>query len=139
MLSAWGGGALLGALIAGVMRVKNRGRIVLGLAALLGVLFITLGFLPTLYLVTLDLAIMGLANGFWSVLGIAWVQKVVPDEFRGRAMSVVMLASAGIVPFSYAIAGWLADVNLTLMFMSAGAIILLTVISAGRNRALRAM
>ena len=81
MLSAWGGGALLGALIAGVMRVKNRGRIVLGLAALLGVLFITLGFLPTLYSVTLDLAIMGLANGFWSVLGIAWVQKVVPDEF----------------------------------------------------------
>jgi len=139
MLSAWGGGALLGALIAGVLRVENRGRIVLGLAVLMGVLFITLGFLPTLYLVVIDLAVMGLANGFWSVLGIAWVQKVVPDEFRGRAMSVVMLASAGIVPFSYALAGWLADVNLSLMFIIAGAIILSTVLSAGRNRALRAM
>jgi len=139
MLSAWGGGALLGALIAGVLRVKNRGRIVLGLAALLGVLFITLGFLPSLFLVTLDLVIMGLANGFWSVLGIAWVQKIVPDEFRGRAMSVVMLASAGIVPFSYALAGWLADVNLTVMFIIAGVLILLTVIFAGRNRALRAI
>jgi len=139
MLSAWGGGALLGALIAGVWRVKNRGGVVLGLAALLGVLFITLGFLPTLFLVTVDLALMGLANGYWSVLGIAWVQKVVPDEFRGRAMSVVMLASAGIVPFSYALAGWLADLNLTLMFIIAGAVILFTVASAGRNRALRAM
>ncbi|NIO41575.1 MAG: hypothetical protein GTO41_16195, partial [Burkholderiales bacterium] len=94
MLSAWGGGALLGALIAGVVRVQNRGQIILGLAALLGVLFVALGFLPTLWLAMLDLALMGLVNGFWSVLGIAWVQKVVPDEFRGRAMSVVMLASA---------------------------------------------
>jgi len=81
MLSAWGRGALLGALIAGALRTKD----------------------------------------------------------RGRAMSVVMLASAGIVPFSYALAGWLADVNLTLMFIIAGAIILFTIISAGRNRALRAI
>ena len=139
MLSAWGGGALFGALIAGVWRVKNRGRVVLGLAALLGILFITLGFLPNLVLVTIDLALMGLANGFWSVVGLAWVQKVVPDEFRGRAMSVVMLASAGIVPFSYALSGWLADLSLTLMFIIAGAVILSTVVSAGRNRALRAM
>jgi predicted MFS family arabinose efflux permease len=139
MLSAWGGGALFGALIAGVWRVKNRGRVVLGLAALLGILFITLGFLPNLVLVTIDLALMGLANGFWSVVGLAWVQKVVPDEFRGRAMSVVMLASAGIVPFSYALSGWLADLSLTLMFIIAGAVILSTVVSAGRNRALRTM
>jgi hypothetical protein len=54
-------------------------------------------------------------------------------------MSVVMLASAGIVPFSYALAGWLADLNLTIMFIIAGAIILFTVISASRNRALQAM
>jgi hypothetical protein len=81
---------------------------------------------------------MGIANGIWSVVGIAWVQKVVASDMRGRAMSVLMLASAGVMPFSYALAGWLADINLTLMFNAAGAIIVAMSLYAGTNRALRA-
>ncbi len=100
------------------------GSIVLGLAALLGVLFVILGFLPDARLATIDLAVMGVANGIWSIVGIAWVQKVVASDMRGREMSVVMLASAGVMPFSYALAGWLADITLTLMFIVAGAIII---------------
>jgi MFS family permease len=138
MLSAWGGGALVGALIAGIRSMKRNGRTVLGLAALLGVLFVILGYLPDARLATIDLAVMGIANGIWSVVGIAWVQKVVASDMRGRAMSVLMLASAGVMPFSYALAGWLADINLTLMFNAAGAIIVAMSLYAGTNRALRA-
>ncbi len=138
MLSAWGGGALVGALIAGTHNIKRGGSIVLGLAALLGVLFVTLGFLPDARLATIDLAVMGIANGIWSVVGIAWVQKVVPSDVRGRAMSVLMLASAGVMPFSYALAGWLADINLTLMFIIAGVIIIAMTLYARTNRALSA-
>jgi len=137
MLSAWGGGALVGALLAGAVGIKRNGRIVLGLAALLGVLFIVLGYLPDARLATIDLAVMGIANGIWSVVGIAWVQRVVASDMRGRAMSVVMLASAGVMPFSYALAGWLADINLTLMFNAAGVIIVAMSLYAATNRALR--
>ncbi len=138
MLSAWGGGALVGALLAGTHNIKRSGPIVLGLATLLGVLFVILGFLPDAGLAMIDLAVMGIANGIWSVVGIAWVQKVVASDVRGRAMSVVMLAAVGVMPFSYALAGWLADINLTLMFTVAGVIVIAMTLYAGSNRALRA-
>lgn len=74
---------MLGTLIAGVLCVKKRGRSVLVLAALMGILFTTLGFPPNLFLVMDNLVMFDLKNGFWSLLEITRVQKVAPMNSAG--------------------------------------------------------
>jgi hypothetical protein len=43
----------------------------------------------------------------------------------GRIMSLLMLSSAGLVPVSQALSGAISSWNLTVLFVSAGALILL--------------
>jgi len=54
-------------------------------------------------------------------------------------MSVVMLAGVGLSPFSYALAGALVDLDATIMFVSAGALVLLSAVFAALNRSVRAI
>ncbi|NET54611.1 MAG: MFS transporter, partial [Merismopedia sp. SIO2A8] len=47
---------------------------------------------------------------------ITWVQKQTPPEMLGRVMSLGVLSSFGIAPFSFALAGLLVDLNLAILF-----------------------
>jgi MFS family permease len=68
--------------------------------------------------------VMGILVGFINVQAIAWLQARIPEELRGRIMSLVTLGSVGLAPVSLAIAGALADVGaVTLTFVVAGAIV----------------
>ena len=46
----------------------------------------------------------------------------------GRVMSLVMFASVGVMPFSFAISGMLVDIHAPIMFVVAGSITFLTCI-----------
>jgi len=137
MLSAWGAGSTLGALLGGHMRPRRRGRLVMTVAALVPPVFILLAFLPNIAMAAGAIALIGVGSGFWSVVGTAWAQKLVTPEMRGRVMSMVMLASAGIVPFSYVAAGWLVDLGLNRLFVVAGVAMLVPVLAVAGNRAVR--
>ena len=45
-------------------------------------------------------------------------------EMRGRAMSLLMLAVVGLLPFSIAFAGILAQIGLPVLFVASGALVI---------------
>jgi MFS family permease len=125
LLSAFGGGAVLGAVVSGSLpRVGRLGTILIAIAIALGGGLALLGLSPSLAVAIGIAGVMGVLIGFINVQAIAWLQARIPDELRGRVMSLVTLASVGLAPVSLAIAGALVDVGaVTLTFVVAGAIV----------------
>ncbi|MEP7040745.1 MAG: MFS transporter [Chloroflexota bacterium] len=125
LLSAFGLGALLGAVVAGsISRVPHLGTVVLLVAVGLGLGLGLLGLAPTVVVACALLAAMGIGAGFIDVHVVSWLQGRTAEEMRGRVMSMLMLGSIGLAPVSYALAGLIVDVGpVPLMFGVAGAIV----------------
>ena len=64
--------------------------------------------------------LLGLGNGYITIILLTWIQTRTPKTMLGRIMSLLMLASAGLVPVSQAISGAVGTWNLTLLFLLAG-------------------
>jgi len=139
MLSAVGIGAFLGMVLAGAIRPKRFGLIVFVLIALSGVCVGLLGYAPVLSTAIVLCAVMGVANGGVHVLMTTWMQRRIAKDMMGRIMSLFGLASFGLVPISSALAEFLAEVNLPLLFTGAGILLVLTCTIAATNPALRAI
>lgn len=140
MLSAWGGGALLGTIVAGSLgQMRRRGRLLVVLGLGLGVGVMAVGVAPNLLVVAAIIAAMGVGNGFVNVAFVAWLQKRTDPLMIGRVMSLVMFASVGLAPVAYPAAGLLVDTSLTLTFTAAGALIMLGGIFSALNREVRAI
>ncbi|GAB4534922.1 MAG: MFS transporter [Anaerolineae bacterium] len=140
MLSMWGGGALLGTVVAGsIGQPRRRGKLLLSITAALGVGLSLLGIAPNVVLASVVIGAMGLASGFVNVVFMAWLQRRTDPQMLGRVMSLVMLASLGLAPLSYALAGALADLHATIMFVAAGAIVLVASLFAIASRPVRSI
>jgi MFS family permease len=125
LLSAFGAGAVAGALIAGSLRnVRRLGSIVLTEGIGLGVGLAFIGVAPNVPVAFAVLAAMGTGAGFVNVHVISWLQGRTAEEMRGRVMSMVMLGAVGLAPISYALAGAVVDLGpVPVMFGVAGAIV----------------
>ena len=140
LLSSLGMGALVGTLLAGVLKYKKRRGLVLLLAtAALGMGMAVIGLLHHLWLVAIILVVMGAGSGFSNVNLTAWFQARVDRALLGRVMSVLMFSALGLLPVSYAIAGAAAEASLTAMFVGAGGLAVLMACVAGTNRTVRQM
>ncbi len=118
-------GALAGSLVAGSMaEPRHRSRILIGVAAALGVGLALLGLAPVLWVALVVTVPMGVGAGLLNVLLVSWLQVRVDRAMLGRVMSLVMLASVGLAPISLAAAGLLVDSAAVAMFVGAGAIVL---------------
>jgi MFS family permease len=138
MNSAWGGGGLLGTLMPQIFyRLPRIGVLMLSLASIQGLGLFLLSFAPNIILASITIAVLGCCSGFFTVVAITWIQKQTPPQLLGRVMSLGMLSSYGIAPFSYALAGLLADLNLTFLFGTAGGIMLIITILLSANPSLR--
>jgi MFS family permease len=127
MLSAWGAGALLGTLMAGLTgRTRRRGLLFTGMTTSLGAGLVLLGMIPSLWAASVIIALMAVGSGFVNIGMMSWLQTSTEPAMLGRVMSLLMFAAVGLAPLSFVIAGALVDLNTTVMFASAGAIILLT-------------
>ncbi len=128
LLSAFGAGALAGAVVAGsISRVPRLGSVVLLIAIGLGVGIGLLGVAPNVPAAFGLLAGMGIGAGFINVHVVSWLQGRTAEDMRGRVMSMVMLGSIGLAPVSYALAGLIVDVGpVPLMFGAAGAIVIVS-------------
>ncbi len=126
LMSGFGAGALIGAIVAGsIPRVRALGTVLTVVAIALGIGLAAIGLAPSLPVALGITAAMGLLIGFINVQAIAWLQARIEPEVRGRVMSLVSLGSVGLAPVSLALAGALVDFGaLTFMFMAAGAIII---------------
>ncbi len=125
LFAAWGGGALVGAIVGGsVTHVPRFGTVMLVIACLIGVGFAFVGLAPTVEIALAIIAPMAILIGFINVQYFAWLQRRVAEDVRGRVMSLVMLGSIGLAPVSLAIAGALVDLGFaTFMYLAAGALV----------------
>jgi MFS family permease len=128
MISGFGAGALIGAVLAGSVKpVRHRGAMLLGLAALLGVGLGLIGIAPNVLIVTGLMFAMGVGVGFINVNVITWVQQRTEPAILGRVMSLLMLGSQGMAPLSLVLTGVLIDAQPTFVFVASGVLILVAV------------
>lgn len=128
LMSGYAGGNLGGYLIAGSVR-RPAGLalrvILIGFIFGFGLVIAAFGFIRSTWIDFALMLIMGLGNGYIAITVFTWMQLQTPREMLGRVMSLVMFGSNGLVPVSQAIAGAVSKWNLTLLFVSAGLLILL--------------
>jgi MFS family permease len=138
LMAAMGVGSLLGTLGAGAYHgIRHPGRVLSGLALLLGVCAVLLGLAQVLPVVALIMAVMGAGIGFTSVIATAWLQSRAAAQMQGRLMSVLMFSVVVFDPFSQGLAGIMLDVGLTAMFVGAGALLIVTGLATLGNKAIR--
>ncbi|MFY9554845.1 MAG: MFS transporter [Blastocatellia bacterium] len=138
MLSAWGGGALVGTLIGGSFGTPTRrGLRLVGVAAVLGIGLALIGVMPNVFAASIVIAVMALGSGFLNVGMMAWLQTRTEPRMLGRVMSLLMFAAVGLAPLSYVVSGALVDLNPTILFAAAGGIVLLVAMLSIANKTVR--
>jgi MFS family permease len=133
LMAANGAGTLLGmgaAATAGArLRFATFGTMLLLVDALVGVLITPLGAVHAAWQAALLMLVIGLLGGFMQINVFTWIQRRVPAQMMGRAMSIFMFIFMGLAPLSAAAAGWLLT-KVTLSQLFAGGGIILVVFAA---------
>lgn len=143
MLQACQGvGAIVGALSIGAAgRFKGMGRALLGLQVLLGILVAAFSLTP-LWLASCALIfVTGMVSMAVFSISFSIVQLAVPDDLRGRVISIYMVALRGGGPLGGLVAGALADAITAPRALAINGALLgsiaLGVLVSGRGRAVR--
>jgi MFS family permease len=140
LYGAWGAGSLLGTLVAGLVgRVRRYGLLLIAGPLVYGICFTLIGFAPTLAPATVLVVIIGISSGINNVIFATWLQVRTAPSMLGRVTSLLGLAGLGLTPLSYALSGFLVDVNPTLTFVLAGGILFAVAGVAATQRAVRTM
>ena len=71
-----------------------------------------------------DMFILGVLNGYISILLITGLQRNSPKEMLGRLMSMIVFANLGLVPLSQAISGAVMRWSILPVFLTAGGMLL---------------
>ena len=96
LYAAPGAGAVIAALTSGaVARSKRLGRIIVVAIVVWGVVIIAFGFTQTLWVALLLLAVAGGADSFSAVCRTTIMQRIAPDELRGRLTSLYFMVVVG--------------------------------------------
>jgi MFS family permease len=136
--AAFGLGAVAGALGASVVPAPRLMWLFVGSGLVFGAGLAAVALAPSLPLLLLALAVMGVVAGAMNPYLISWLQRRTAPGMQGRMMSLVMLASVGLEPLGLALGGVVAERNLELLFWGAGALIALTGVAAMLSRSVRA-
>jgi hypothetical protein len=137
ILSAFAIGALVGSLMAGAVHLKQAGVISLLLVSAEGMFMIGIGYTSSLAITCILWLLTGFGAGFGSLNMITMTQKRVAKPMMGRFMSLIALTEVGLTPISNALAGLLADWNVTALFVLAGALLTVTALLAAMNGNIR--
>ena len=137
LMSAVALGSLLGALLAGVWKIRRRGVLILLVAAALAPCLGSIGLLERLWPLAGVLFVIGILAAFMNVHIGAWVMQRIDATVRGRVASVLMLSTFGIMPISFAVAGFLIAWNLKFTFLIAGLAMLITAAGASLQKPVR--
>jgi MFS family permease len=137
MLSAFAIGALVGSLMTGAVHLKQAGVISLLLVSAEGMFMIGIGYSSSLAITCILWLLTGFGAGFGSLNLITMTQKRVAKPMMGRFMSLIALTEVGCTPISNALAGLLADWNVTALFVLAGALLTVTALLAAMNGNIR--
>lgn len=140
LLSSAAVGSLLGSLLPALMKHSyHRGPVVLSFSALISAEMIAIGWIQGFVPIMVLLAILGFGSGLTGVYFQSWLQARIDRNFLGRVMSIFMFASFGLLPLSYAVAGALAQAQLSLMFVGSGVLVLAATVFAAMSKQIRAI
>ena len=137
LISALAAGSLVGAVLAGLWKTRKRGVLILLGAVVLGGCLSSIALAEQTWSVGAILAVMGTAAGMLNVHIGAWAMQRIDVAVRGRVSSVLMLAAFGMVPISLGVAGFLVAWNLRLMFLLAGALMMIVAFGAALQKPVR--
>jgi len=134
IMGAHGAGTLLGMAVAAKfgsrLRFASFGATILLIDALAGLLVAPMGAVHAVWQASLLMLSLGALAGFMQINVFTWIQRRVPPQMMGRAMSIFMFIFMGLAPLSAASTGWLLTfVSLSQMFLGGG--IILIVFAAG--------
>lgn len=125
LLSAAAVGGLAGGLVAGVWKIRQRGRLILAGSAVLGLSLVGIGVWPSgMAWLAGVLALIGCVAGLVNVHVGAWMMQRIDPSVRGRVSSVLILGSLGMAPLSMGLAGLASSANTSLVFLLAGGVLL---------------
>jgi MFS family permease len=102
-------GSLTGALLAARRRSAPRGRFVVGMAVLFGLIEIAAGLMPSYVSYAAILPVLGLAALLTLTAANASVQMNVDPRLRGRVMALYMMVLMGGTPIGAPILGWVGQ------------------------------
>jgi MFS family permease len=142
LMSAYGGGNLLGTVLAMILPSPPARRMGIFLGVIwsgLGFGVLLLGLISQTIVAALVMFIMGLADGYVVILFITWLQKRTPDAMLGRVMSLLSFASVGLMPVSNLLSGLLINWNATATFVIGGGMMALLVFLSMLNPAVHSM
>lgn len=123
IMSAFGAGSLIGLVLAAGLprpREKRLGLVLTVVWSLVGFNLALMGLMTTTPLIAGAALLMGMANSYVTVTFITWLQLRVPAAAMGRVMSLMMFFSAGLLPLSNTLSGFVADLSLTGLFVGFG-------------------
>jgi len=122
IMSAFGGGALLGIILSNVIPLKPRhmGSMLLFITSSLGIGIALMPLFTSTAIIAVITLVMGMGNGYTTIILFTWMQKRIPQELMGRVMSLIMFSSVGLSPVSNALAGAILQINLNALFIGGG-------------------
>lgn len=126
LMSAHGGGSLIGIILGGTLprpRPSRFGLALLGMMAILGIGMVLLPLSTSTPVVALIMLVMGIANGYAGIQFVTWQQRRIPEQLMGRVMSLLLFTSIGIAPVSSTLAGVLLNLSPNAVFIGAGVLL----------------
>lgn len=138
MIAAESVGGLAGTLLAGsIEKPPRKGLLIIGLAFLMGIGILLIGLSPNVFVAIPMLVAIGLGAGFLNVLAITWLQTRTDEAMLGRLFAMFTLTGVILEPVGVAGAGALAAVNLTLLFATAAALLVLAGLGTAASKTMR--
>lgn len=127
LLSMTGLGSLIGAVLAGTMKRRQKAqsiRLISGCSLVLGLVWSMFSFCSSKPVILGAVFAAGLFLGIINVLFITTIQQLTPEFLVGRVMSIQFLCSAGLQPVSYMLTGIVLDTySINSLYLLAGGII----------------
>jgi MFS family permease len=142
IMSAFGGGSLLGMVAATVLPPLPKahfGSILLALFSLSGICLALLALISSTPVVLLDAVIAGTILGYSNITYITWLQRRIPRQLMGRVMSLMMFGSVALVPISMALSGALVKISLDAVLVGGGLGMAALAVIGLLSRSVRAM
>ena len=119
-----GVGSIIGTLIVSMLRsdaAMGRMFFIIGVGS--GLAMFVIGFASTPYLAITGGVLAGATQASYMAMSATFVQRITPDEFRGRVMSLYVVLAAGHMAFLNFGFGWLSDgIGVRLLTIVPGAI-----------------
>ncbi|HZD44425.1 MAG TPA: MFS transporter, partial [Methanomicrobiales archaeon] len=139
LLAAFAIGNLLGSISSNAIKIRpsSLGYISAVCIGIFGIGMVGLGVIDATWEGMAILFLAGILNGYVGIVLLTLLQKNTPPEMLGRLMSLVIIASMGLVPVSQALAGFALNLSFEGVFAGCGILLVLIAVWAALSKDFR--